>query len=140
MGLCFGFARFIKVQDAFKLEKILGELQIDNRRLVVNVSMYKRKSSFQVEMGQYHAENRGGIRMVGVPGNPSFSTGGFKSYSEAVSGKFHVLGSKSLDPLSSTSSKVAIISCSFHRLEGCLVGEAKDLELLENFFQHFLCF
>ncbi|KAI3515594.1 hypothetical protein L1887_14495 [Cichorium endivia] len=107
LGLCFGFARFIKVQDVFKLEKVLGEVRIDNRRLRVNVSKFKRKSGFQEKRGQSHEVNRSGIRKARDSGIFSSSLRGVKSYSEAVS------------------------------LESCLIGEAKDLERLENFFNIF---
>lgn len=144
MGQCFGFARFIKVQHEEKLEKDLSNIFIEKRRLVVNVSKYKRKAAIQLDPLKEKGSRRGNNEHVSSAGIFVQNLRGSKSYLEAVSGdnfnrsevpcKYQ---SPSLSGKKVIKIPEAIIPKSFQKFEGCLLGEAKDIDSLENFFNIF---
>ncbi|KAI3765064.1 hypothetical protein L2E82_15088 [Cichorium intybus] len=119
----------------------LNKIFIDYNRLAVNVSKYKRKEGISAESLKVKEPRKEDKFSAGNAKSEAQNLRSAKSYSEVVSGACNFSG-VNVQMSSCVGKKVitipdAIIPSSLKKFDGCLVGEARDLDLLEKFFSIF---
>lgn len=135
MGLRFGFVRFAKVGNEREMERFLNGVTAGGQSLQVNIARFQRKKTFEVSSIPSFVLNRkeADRRRVDNYAAVSSSIRGRKSYADVVGGMSAKYAYKE-----DVREVIKIPDCvgpaSHSWLDGCLVGEAKDLDMLESFF------
>ncbi|CAH1453823.1 unnamed protein product [Lactuca virosa] len=135
LGLRFSFARFIKVHNEIFMEKKLSEVVVMGQYLKVNISKFKRNKPITNKV-ECNVDRRSFIHIS----NDVKKTGGFKSYVEAMKdmkGVKEDFGDCQASKLSLLCIPDGVSPRPHSWIEGCMIGEAKDLNFLSKFFEIF---
>ncbi|KAL4555985.1 hypothetical protein LXL04_038619 [Taraxacum kok-saghyz] len=145
-GAKFGFVRFVRVADPLVLLRSLNNLVFDGRKFRANIAKYGRNSSprngDRNVYGRYSSPRNGDghIWDKHVRQEPDkargFSNQHGMSYREMLVGFNMYVAQPSVIPKDSGDKLISIPNAlnlrSVEWLDGCLVGEIKDLELLSK--------
>ncbi|KAJ9555174.1 hypothetical protein OSB04_009788 [Centaurea solstitialis] len=127
-GRNFGFVRFIKIQNVKDVEKKLGEIIINGNRIVANVAKFERKTPNSYN--RTNNPNPSAYRNLDENVH-SKNFGGRRSYAEVLSNN-NFQGGLPINRTITVHLPFKSEASSFRNASEVLMGEAKNLQVLEN--------